>query len=87
MINKESKDYIESNIGRNLEEHEIKKIESHMKRFNLQEVCAWFSDWKDFCTDWCDDLEYTKTEARNRLHGGAGEFQIIKTLGILRFTL
>lgn len=87
MLKKECKAYIENNINRKLTDTEIKKIETHMRRFNVEEVCAWYSDWKDFCSDWCDGLEYTRKQARERLHGGIGEFQKIKTLGIIRFTL
>lgn len=87
MIKKDCKEYIEEYIGRELTKEEVKKIEVHMRRFNLQEICAWYSDWKDYCSDWCDDIGYTKTEARKRLHSGVGEFQVIDTIGIIRFTI
>lgn len=69
---------------------EIKhKIENHAKRYNIKaEVCAWYSDWEDFCSDWCDDLGYTRTEARKLLHGGIGEFMKLPNgKGIIRFAL
>ncbi len=69
---------------------EIKyKIEKHAKRYNIKvEICAWYEDWKDFCSDWCDNLGYTKTEARKLLHGGIGEFMFIPNEnGIVRFVL
>lgn len=68
---------------------EIEKvIKSHIKRYGLtEEVCAWYSDWQDFCSDWCNDIGYSKTEARALLHGGKGEFKIIKGFGIVRFVL
>lgn len=66
-----------------------KKIEKHAARYNIAPViCAWYSDWEDFCSDWCDGLGYTRTEARKILHGGRGEFmKLPKNLGIVRFAL
>ena len=65
------------------------KIEKHARRYNINpEICAWYSDWEDFCSDWCDNLGYTRTEARKILHGGIGEFmKFPKNLGIVRFVL
>lgn len=65
------------------------KIEKHARRYNINsEICAWYSDWGDFYSDWCNNLGYTKTEARKILHGGIGEFmKLPKNLGIVRFTL
>lgn len=34
-----------------------------------------------------DDCGYTRTEARQLLYGGKGEFMILKNFGILRFSL
>lgn len=87
MINKDSKEYVEKYIGRPLTECEIKKIESHYKRYNTNSICAWYLDWEDFCSDWCDNIGYTRTEARKLLHGGKGEFKIVKNIGILRFEI
>lgn len=87
MITIETKEYIEHNIGRELTEQEIKKIKTHQKRYNLDSVCAYYYNWEDFCSDWCDDLGYTRTQARKLLHGGKGEFQTIDTLGILRYDM
>lgn len=66
-----------------------KKIEKHAKRYDINpEICAWYSGWEDFCSDWCDGLKYTRTEARKILHGGRGEFmKLSKNLGIVRFAL
>lgn len=66
-----------------------KKIKKHAARYNIvPAICAWYSDWEDFCSDWCDNLGYTKTEARKILHGGIGEFmKLPKDLGIVRFVL
>lgn len=66
-----------------------KKIEKHAVRYNIAPViCAWYSDWEDFCSDWCDGLGYTRIEARKILHGGRGEFmKLPKNFGIVRFAL
>ena len=70
---------------------EIKqKIETHAKRYGIKaEICAWYQDWKDFCSDWCSpNIGYTKTEARKLLHGGIGEFMYLPNeLGIVRFVI
>lgn len=70
---------------------EIKqKIEKHAKRYGIKaEVCAWYEDWKDFCSDWCsENIGYTKTEAHKLLHGGIGEFMYLPNeLGIVRFAI
>ena len=65
------------------------KIEKHAKRYGIKsEICAWYADWNDFCSDWCDNLGYTKTEARDLLHGGIGEFMTLPDgNGIIRFSL
>lgn len=70
---------------------EIKqKIEKHAKRYGIKaEICAWYQDWKDFCSDWCSpNIGYTKTESRKLLHGGIGEFMYLPNeLGIVRFAI
>lgn len=70
---------------------EIKqKIEKHAKRYGIKaEICAWYQDWKDFCSDWCSkSIGYTKTEARKLLHRGTGEFMYLPNeLGIVRFVI
>lgn len=64
------------------------KLKAHIKRYNLtDEICAWYADWEDFCSDWCDDNGYTRTQARSLLHGGKGEFKIIEGFGIVRFAM
>lgn len=67
-----------------------RKIEKHAKRYGIKaEICAWYQDWKDFCSDWCSpNIGYTKTEARKLLHGGIGEFMYLPNeLGIVRFVI
>ena len=87
MLKEESKKYIEHHIGRSLTNEELNSIQRHCKRYNTSRVCAWYKNWEDFCSDWCSDIGYTKTEARELLHGGEGEFKIVKTIGILRFDI
>lgn len=66
-----------------------KRIDRHAKRYGIDsEICAWYADWEDFCSDWCKDHGYTRTEARRLLHGGIGEFMMLPDgLGIVRFVL
>lgn len=69
---------------------EIKeKIEKHANRYGIKaEICAWYSDWDDFCSDWCDELGYTRTQARAIFHGGIGEFmKLPDENGIIRFSI
>lgn len=65
------------------------KLKKHIKRYDLtDEICAWYLDWEDFCSDWCsDNIGYTRTQAKKLLHGGKGEFKIIDGFGIVRFAL
>lgn len=87
MLKLEDKNYVENQLGRKLKEDEVKKINRHQKRYDLNSICAYYYDWNDFCSDWCDDIGYTKKQARDLLHGGKGEFKIIEGLGILRFEI
>jgi len=71
-----------------LDELKKKKIIAHCNRYGIYpEICAYYYDWEDFCSDWCDEIGYTRTEAREKLHGGNGEFMIFKGWGIIRFVL
>ena len=64
------------------------KIIQHATRYNINpDICAYYEDWEDFCSDWCDGIGYTRTEARKLLHGGKGEFMVFKDWGIIRFTI
>lgn len=67
----------------------LAKIRRHAKRYQISaEICAWYADWEDFCSDWCKNLGYTRTEARKILHGGNGEFmKLSEEKGIVRFAL
>lgn len=66
----------------------LKSILRHCKRYNLRpDICAYYSDWEDFCSDWCDDLNYSRTEARRLYHGGKGEFVTFASGEILRFSM
>lgn len=66
-----------------------RKINKHAKKYGIKpDICAWYADWEDFCSDWCDNLGYTRTQARKLLHGGIGEFIILPCdKGIVRFVL
>ena len=56
----------------------IRAIQRHAKRYGIMPgICAWYLDWEDFCSDWCDQCGYTRTQARKLLHGGIGEFQVL----------
>ena len=65
------------------------KINKHARRYKIEpKICAWYYDWEDFCSDWCDDCGYTRTQARKLLHGGIGEFMILPNRnGIIRFVI
>lgn len=66
------------------------KIDRHIKRYGLSgDVCAYYSDWEDLCSDWCSaPLYYTRTEVRNLLHNSSGEFMVLPNeLGIIRFVI
>ncbi len=65
------------------------KIIAHANRYKiLPKICAWYADWEDFCSDWCDECGYTRTEARKLYHGGVGEFMNLPDgNGIIRFII
>ena len=86
-MDKHSIDYLSKYIK--LTETIKQKIERHARRYNIKaEICAWYLDWEDFCSDWCDDCGYTRTAARKLLHGGNGEFMYLPDgYGIVRFVL
>lgn len=72
-MDKKSEEYLSQYIK--LTNKIKQKIESHANRYNIRaEICAWYSGWEDFCSDWCDGCGYTRTEARKLYHGGIGEF-------------
>lgn len=87
MLKKESKEYIEEYLKRELTEKELAAIEKHCKRYNLSEVCAWYLDWEDFCSDWCDEIGYSRSQTRILLHRRNGEYKTIDTVEILRFVI
>ena len=71
-----------------ISENQVDKILKHCKKYNIKpQVCAYYENWKDFCSDWCDFIGLTKTEAKERLYGEEGEFLIFKGWGIIRFSL
>ncbi|MGN0415346.1 MAG: hypothetical protein ACI4FX_07630 [Agathobacter sp.] len=86
-MSEKSKNYLSQYI--NLTGRIQEKIERHARRYDIKpEICAWYFDWEDFCSDWCDGLGYTRTEARRIFHGGHGEFMILPgNNGIVRFVI
>mgnify|MGYP000016669589 CR=1 FL=1 len=72
-MDKKSEEYLRQYIK--LTDALKQKIEAHAARYHIKaEICAWYSDWEDFCSDWCDICGYSRTEARKIYHGGIGEF-------------
>ena len=61
-----------------LTEDQKKRLVTHCNRYEIKpEICAWYDNWEDFCSDWCDEIGCTRTEARERLNGdmdNKGEF-------------
>lgn len=85
-MDKKSEEYLSRYIA--LTDKIKQKIKSHANRYNIKaEICAWYSDWEDFCSDWCDGCGYTRTEARKLYHGGIGEFMSLPNNGIVRFVI
>lgn len=87
MMDQESEKYLASHMK--ITPALLVKIAKHCKRYGIKnEICAYYKDWEDFCSDWCsDNIGYTRTEARKLLHGGKGEFVIFKTGEIIRFVI
>lgn len=87
IIDKDSINYLERYVK--VTDDIKKRIERHAKRYEINaEICAWYKDWNDFCSEWCDELGFTKTEVRKLLHGGIGEFMYLPdNLGIVRFSI
>ena len=86
-MDKESIDYLSKYVDLT---DEIKhKIKIHAKKYSVEEkICAWYSDWEDFCLDWCDGCGYTRTQVRKIYHGGIGEFMKLPNgKGIVRFVI
>ncbi len=73
-----------------LTEEQQQKIINHYyknEKYIQPIICAYYSDWKDFCSDWCDNIGYTKTQARELLNNKyqKGEFVKLNTGEIIRF--
>jgi hypothetical protein len=86
-MDEKSRKYLEQYMK--IDETTEKKINNHIKRYSLNgHICAYYSDYEDFCSDWCDDIGYTRTQARKLLHGGIGEFMYIpNSTAIIRFEI
>lgn len=82
--------YVEKCREHPLSEEDKAWIGRHKKRFHMKgnEICAWYGDWADFCSDWCGKVGCSKMEARARLHGGTGEFMFLSDGSeIIRFAM
>lgn len=66
----------------------VQAISRHYNRYyKYTRICAWYRDWEDFCSDWCDGVGYTRTQARKLLHGGKGQFMKLPgNKGIVMFS-
>lgn len=86
-MDKKSEEYLRQYIK--LTDTIKQKIEAHAARYHIKaEICAWYSDWEDFCSDWCDICGYSRTEVRKLYHGGIGEFmKLPEGNGIVRFVI
>lgn len=59
-MDKKSEEYLRQYIK--LTDTIKQKIEAHAARYHIKaEICAWYSDWEDFCSDWCDICGYSRT--------------------------
>lgn len=74
-----------------LTEDEKKLVVRHANKYQRKpDICAWYDDWDDFCSDWVETYNYTKSQARDLLNGkceNAGEFKILKSGKIIRFSI
>lgn len=86
-MDKKSEEYLRQYIK--LTDTIKQKIEVHAAGYHIKaEICAWYSDWEDFCSYWCDICGYSRTEARKLYHGGIGEFmKLPEGNGIVRFAI
>ena len=86
LLNKEDINYL--NQYKKVTEKVKRKIENHAKKYNIDcKICAWYKDRKDFYSDWCDGLHYTKEEARQLIKENKEEFLTIRNFGIVRFEM
>lgn len=61
-----------------LTEEQAKLLVRHCNRYGMNPIiCAWYDDMEDFFSDWCDQVGYTRSEARARFKEGkaVGEFK------------
>lgn len=85
-VEQESISYLEQYVQ--VTEKMIWKIWAHARRYGIRPtICAYYENWADFVSEWCDTLGYTRTQARKLLHGGRGEFMFLPGHGIIRFVI
>lgn len=73
-----------------LDKEKARKITHHCEEHNIEpNVCAYYKDWNDFCSDWVDGVGYSEGQAEELLREGkvTGEFLEFKNWGILRFAM
>jgi len=71
-----------------LNEEQKQAIIKHCNRYKIKPIiCAWYDDWEDFCSDWCDGVGYTRTQAKKVYHGGKGEFCTFSSGEIVRLEM
>lgn len=94
-LSDESISYLEKAMGKeNVDKELLFRIGRHIRRYQMFnsndpcDVCAYYTDWKDFCSEWCDYCGYSRKEARSLLHNKKGEFMILPARkGIIRFAI
>lgn len=70
-----------------LTEEQKKSLIKHCNRYEISpRIIAWYDGWEDFCSDWCE-IGYTRTQAREKLHGGLGEFKKFNNGEIVRLSI
>jgi hypothetical protein len=71
-----------------LTDEQKKSLIRHCNRYEINpKLIAWYDNWEDFCSDWCDEIGYTRTEARERLRSGDGEFKVFSNGEIIRLSV
>lgn len=73
-----------------LNDIQVRTILKHCDKHGIESnICAYYEDWDDFCSDWVDHVGYTTQEAKSKLQDGkrTGEFLEFDGWGILRFAM
>ena len=73
-----------------LTEDQAKLLVRHCNRYGIKPIiCAWYDDLDDFFEDWCDQVGFSESEARQRLKEGksVGEFKEFSDGQIVRLAI